>query len=307
MPFEIKILGSNSATPVFNRHHSSQLLTINNQLFLIDCGEGTQLQLIKYKIRFTKINYIFISHLHGDHYLGLVGLLSTMHLNGRTKDLYLFGPPGLDEIITIQLKYSETFLNFKIIFTELDTTAQKVILDLDNLTIETIPLIHRIKCCGFLIKEKPKKRKIDKTKIPDHLTPLQIIALKEGEDVVDKEGHLLKSEQYTFPARKSRSYAYCSDTAYNPAMFGQIEGVDMLYHEATFLHDMESRAKETYHTTAFQAAWTAREVKAKTLLLGHFSARYKDIEPHLAEAKTLFLNSFLAEEGLEFTIDDDPL
>lgn len=307
MPFEIKILGSNSATPVFNRHHSSQLLTINNQLFLIDCGEGTQLQLIKYKIRFTKINYIFISHLHGDHYLGLVGLLSTMHLNGRTKDLYLFGPPGLDEIITIQLKYSETFLNFKIIFTELDTTAQKVILDLDNLTIETIPLIHRIKCCGFLIKEKTKKRKIDKTKIPDHLTPLQIIALKEGEDVVDKEGHLLKSEQYTFPARKSRSYAYCSDTAYNPAMFGQIEGVDMLYHEATFLHDMESRAKETYHTTALQAAWTAKEVKAKTLLLGHFSARYKDIEPHLAEAKTLFQNSFLAEEGLVFTIDDEPL
>lgn len=140
MPFEIKILGSSSATPVFNRHHSSQLLTINNQLFLIDCGEGTQLQLIKYKIRFTKINYIFISHLHGDHYLGLVGLLSTMHLNGRTKDLYLFGPPGLDEIITIQLRHSETFLNFKIIFTELDTTAQKLILDLDNLTIETIPL-----------------------------------------------------------------------------------------------------------------------------------------------------------------------
>jgi len=307
LPFEIKILGSNSATPVFNRHHSSQLLTINNQLFLIDCGEGTQLQLIKYKIRFTKINYIFISHLHGDHYLGLVGLLSTMHLNGRTKDLYLFGPPGLDEIITIQLKYSETFLNFKIIFTELDTTAQKVILNLDNLTIETIPLIHRIKCCGFLIKEKPKKRKIDKTKIPDHLTPLQIIALKEGEDVVDKEGHLLKSEQYTFPARKSRSYAYCSDTAYNPAMFGQIEGVDMLYHEATFLHDMESRAKETYHTTALQAAWTAQKTKAKTLLLGHFSARYKDIEPHLAEAKTFFPNSFLAEEGLVFTIDDEPL
>ncbi|MCR6641258.1 MAG: ribonuclease Z [Sporocytophaga sp.] len=307
MPFEIKILGSSSATPVFNRHHSSQLLTINNQLFLIDCGEGTQLQLIKYKIRFTKINYIFISHLHGDHYLGLVGLLSTMHLNGRTKDLYLFGPPGLDEIITIQLKHSETFLNFKIIFTELDTTAQKLILDLDNLTIETIPLIHRINCCGFLFKEKPKKRKIDKTKLPDHVTPLQIIALKEGEDIVDKEGNLLKSEQYTFPARKSRSYAYCSDTAYNPAMFRQIEGVDILYHEATFLHDMESRAKETYHSTALQAARTAKETKAKSLLLGHFSARYKDIEPHLTEAKTLFQNSFLAEEGLVFTIDDEPL
>ncbi|GAL87686.1 ribonuclease Z [Sporocytophaga myxococcoides] len=307
MPFEIKILGSSSATPVFNRHHSSQLLTINNQLFLIDCGEGTQLQLIKYKIRFTKINYIFISHLHGDHYLGLVGLLSTMHLNGRTKDLYLFGPPGLDEIITIQLKHSETFLNFKIIFTELDTTTQKVILDLENLTVETIPLIHRINCCGFLFKEKPKKRKIDKTKIPDHVTPLQIIALKEGEDVIDKEGNLLKSEQYTFPARKSRSYAYCSDTAYNPGMFGQIKGVDMLYHEATFLHDMESRAKETYHSTTLQAAWTAKETKVKTLLLGHFSARYKDIEPHLAEARTIFQNSFLAEEGLVFTIDDEPL
>lgn len=307
MPFEIKILGSSSATPVFNRHHSSQLLTINNQLFLIDCGEGTQLQLIKYKIRFTKINYIFISHLHGDHYLGLVGLLSTMHLNGRTKDLYLFGPPGLDEIITIQLKHSETFLNFKIIFTELDTTAQKLILDLDNLTIETIPLIHRINCCGFLFKEKPKKRKIDKTKLPDHVTPLQIIALKEGEDIVDKEGNLLKSEQYTFPARKSRSYAYCSDTAYNPAMFRQIEGADILYHEATFLHDMESRAKDTYHSTALQAAWTAKETKAKSLLLGHFSARYKDIEPHLTEAKTIFQNSFLAEEGLVFTIDDEPL
>jgi ribonuclease Z len=307
LPFEIKILGSNSATPVFNRHHSSQLITVNNQLFLIDCGEGTQLQLIKYKVRLTKINYIFISHLHGDHYLGLVGLLSTMHLNGRTKDLYLFGPPGLDEIITIQLKYSETFLNFKIIFTELDTTAIKVILELDNLTVETIPLIHRIKCCGFLIREKPKKRKIDKSKIPAHLTPLQIIALKEGEDIVDKDGNLLKSDQCTTPAKRSRSYAYCSDTAYNPAMFQQIEGVDVLYHEATFLHDMESRAVVTYHSTALQAALTAKEANVRTLLLGHFSARYKDLEPHLSEAKTIFPNSFLAEEGLVFKIDDEPL
>ncbi|MBA3286311.1 MAG: ribonuclease Z [Nitrosopumilus sp.] len=305
MSFELKILGSNSATPVFDRHQTSQLLLIENEVFLIDCGEATQHQLLKYKFKSNKINYIFISHLHGDHYLGLPGLISTMHLNGRIKDLYIFGPPGLNEILAIQFKYSQTFISFKIIFHELDSTKVYQILDLENLTVDTIPLYHRISCCGFLFKEKPKKRRINKDALPLNTALLDIIALKNGEDIYKNGELVLKSEDLTFPPRKSRSYAYCSDTRYSEKIIPQIEHVDLLYHESTFLDDMKDRAIQTFHTTAKEAAIIAKKAQVGKLILGHFSARYKELDPLLEEAKNIFENSFLAIEGTSFHLKDE--
>jgi ribonuclease Z len=306
LPFEIKILGSSSATPVYNRNPSSQLLNIDHDLFLVDCGESTQLQLNKYKIKFNKIDHIFISHLHGDHYLGLVGLISTMHLHGRKKDLYLYGPPGLDEIITLQFKYSETFLNYKIIFKALETEKVTIIFETDTLTVETIPLTHRIKCCGFLFREKPKRRRINKENLPSGLLLQEIVELKNGKDILDENGKIkYKNEDYTLPPKKSRSYAYCADTIYTENFIPQIKNIDILYHESTFLHDLKLRALETYHSTAIDAATIALKANVKQLLLGHFSSRYKDIEPLLTEARTIFPNSYLAIEGETFNLRDD--
>lgn len=306
MSFELKILGSNSATPVFNRHHSSQFLSIENEHFLIDCGEATQHQLIRFKIKINKISYIFISHLHGDHYLGLPGLISTMHLNGRSRELHIFGPPGLAEILTVSMKYSETILSYPVIFHELDTEKAKVILDLENLTVETIPLNHRIKCCGFLFREKPKLKRIDKEVIPPNISLLEIVALKKGEDIYRDGVLYLKNEEYTLPAKRSRSYAYCSDTRYKEDILPQIMNVDLLYHESTFLDDMKERAIETFHTTALEAATLARKANVRQLILGHFSSRYKDLDPLLEEAKPVFENSFLAIEGESFCLPDTP-
>lgn len=306
MPFELQILGSNSATPVYNRHQSAQLLNIDQHFFLIDCGESTQHQLIKYKIKFNKINHIFISHLHGDHYLGLVGLISTMHLHGRKKELYIFGPPGLDEIITIQLKHSETFLTYKIIFKELDTESINTILETDFITVETIPLSHRIRCCGFLFREKPKRRRINKETIPPEVTLQNIIALKNGNDLLDNKGNIIfKNEAVTLQPKKSHSYAYCSDTLFLESNVPQLKDIDLLYHESTFLNEMKDRAKETHHTTALEAAQMALLVNAKTLILGHFSSRYKDLTPLLEEAKKIFKNSYLGIEGEIFSIKDE--
>jgi ribonuclease Z len=202
LPFELKILGSNSANPVYNRHQSSQLLNIEDNFFLIDCGEATQHQLLRYKIKFNKINHIFISHLHGDHYLGLVGLLSTMHLHGRKKDLILFGPTGLDEIITLQLKYSETFLSYKIIYREVETEKAQTIFETDLLWVESIPLKHRIRCSGFLFKEKPKRRRLNKLKLPEDISLANIVSLKNGQDVMGPSGELLfKNEEVTLPPK----------------------------------------------------------------------------------------------------------
>ena len=305
MPFELKILGSNSATPVFNRHQSSQLLQIENEFFLIDCGEATQHQLLRFKIKFNKINQIFISHLHGDHVLGLPGLISTMHLNGRKKELHLYGPPGLNEILTLQLKYSDTILSYDIHFHELETKVSNTIVDLDNLTVQTIPLNHRINCCGFLFKEKPKKRRINKELLPAETSLLNIIKLKNGEDIYEDGKLIFKNEDMTFPPRKSRSYAYCSDTRYTETILPFIKDIDLLYHESTFLDEMKERAIETFHTTALEAATLAKKANVKRLILGHFSSRYKELEPLLEEAKTVFVNSSLAIEGNNFSVSDD--
>jgi ribonuclease Z len=306
LPFEVKILGSCSATPVFNRHPSAQLLNIDHRLYLIDCGESTQLQLNRFKIKFNKIDHIFISHLHGDHYLGLVGLLSSMHLHGRIKDLYLYGPAGLDEIITVQMRYSETFLNYKINFRVLNTEKKEIIIETGNLTVETIPLVHRIKCCGFLFREKPKKRRINKEMISVNTLLQDIVALKNGNDIFDESGMIkYKNEEVTFPPKRSRSFAYCADTIYTESFLDQIRGIDLLYHESTFLKDLALRAKETYHSTAEDAATIALKAGVGKLIIGHFSSRYKDLQPLLEEARETFANSFLAIEGETFAIPEE--
>lgn len=304
MSIRVKILGSNSATPAHRRHHTSQLVNVEGKYYLIDCGEATQLQLKRYKLRAQRINNIFISHLHGDHYLGLMGLLSSMHLMGRNKPLNLYGPKGLQEIITLQLKYSDTVFNYEVNFHEIDTEKHQLIHEDELVTVHSIPLDHRISCSGFLISEKPKSRRIIREAIPEDFSIRNIIRLKKGEDVYSDEGDLLyKNEDVTLPPRQTFQYAYCSDTKYNESIIPIIEGADMLYHESTFLEEHMDRASTTYHSTAKEAANIAKKANVGKLLLGHFSARYKDIEPLQEEAREVFKESYLAIEGEEFILD----
>lgn len=304
MALELQILGSNSAAFAHNRHHTSQLLRIQNQYFLVDCGEGTQLLLKKYKIKLARIQQIFISHLHGDHYYGLMGLLSTLHLYGKKADVHIYGPPGLREIISLQLKYSSTFLSYDIKFHEWTPNKSELIFEDSQLTIETIPLDHRIPCSGFLFREKPKKRGLIKDKIPELLTPPEVNDLKLGKDLVDGKGNIrYHAKEVTSPPKKPYSYAYCSDTRLVPGIEERIKEVDLVYHESTFMEDMKERARYTYHTTAAQAAALAKKANVGKLLLGHFSTRYKDLGPMLAEARNIFENTDLAEEGRRFLLN----
>jgi ribonuclease Z len=288
LEFELKILGSASATPYLDRHHTAQILTVDNQAYLIDCGEGTQHRLMEYKIRHQRIGSIFISHLHGDHFFGLFGLLSTMHLHGRTEPLQLFGPAGLDEVLTTQFRVSNTQLTFNLEFTVVDTTAFAQVYEDRYLTVHTLPMRHRIACCGYLIKDR----------LLSGLTPAQLSALAQGEDVYDQAGQVLvRNADVTTAPNHSRSYAYCSDTLYTESNAELVHGVDLLYHEATFLDDMRERAATTHHSTARQAALFARKAEVRHLLIGHFSSRYRDLEPLLREAKAVFDNAELATEG----------
>lgn len=298
MEFELKILGSASATPYLDRHHTAQILTVDSQAYLIDCGEGTQQRLMEYKIRHQRINSIFISHLHGDHFFGLFGLLSTMHLHGRTDSLKLFGPAGLDEVLTTQFRVSNTQLSFNLEFTVVDTTAFAQVYEDRYLTVHTLPMRHRIPCCGYLFREKLKRRHLDKNRLPAGLTPAQLSALTHGEDVYDEAGNVLvHNADVTTAPNHSRSYAYCADTLYTESNAELVHGVDLLYHEATFLDDMRERAATTHHSTARQAALFARKAEARHLLIGHFSSRYRDLEPLLREAKAVFDSVELATEG----------
>lgn len=304
MNLELLILGSNSAAFSHRRHHTSQLLKIQGQHFLIDCGEGTQLLLKKHKVKISRIDHIVISHLHGDHYFGLIGLLSTMHLFGRRKDLLLVGPPGLLEIITLQFKYSETALKFKINFVEFTPEATEVVFETDKLTVTTIPMDHRVPCSGFLFQEKPKRRRINRKNLPDlDLSNIEIIRLKNGQDILNEDGSVkYENHLITLDPHPQYSYAYCSDTRYKKQLEDQVRGVDLLYHESTFASDMKDRAESTYHTTAEQAAQFAKNAEVKKLILGHFSARYDDLEVILSEALPIFPEAELALEGSKFEI-----
>ncbi|MGB4401194.1 MAG: ribonuclease Z [Daejeonella sp.] len=303
MKFEVTILGSSSSTPIFNRNPSAQLLNINEKFILIDCGEATQNQLLHFGLKANRIDHIFISHLHGDHYLGLVGLLSSLHLNGRTKPMDIFGPPELIEIIDLQFKHSQTNLRYPINFNVTNSTVSEKLFESFDVVVESFPLDHRIPCTGFRFTEKQRLRKMIKEKIDELSIPAdQVQKIKKGENFTDKKGKIHLSEDLTTEADHPKSYAYCSDTICSWKYLDYIRNSDTLYHEATFLHDMHARAEETFHTTALQAAEVALKANAGKLIIGHFSARYRELEPLLAEAKTLFPNTFLAIEGLTFEI-----
>lgn len=303
MKFEVTILGSSSATPIFHRNPTSQILNINERLLMIDCGEGTQQQMLRYGIKYHKIDHIFISHLHGDHFFGLIGLISSMHLNGRSKPLYLYGPKELLEILDLQFKYSGTIIKFPIEFFATQANHSEMILETHDFTVETIILNHRIPCTGFIFKQKIKLRKIIKEKtneleIPAAYYPL----LKRGIDFTDKDGVIHSAADLTTDPDTPRSYAYCSDTVADGSYFHHLQDVDTLYHESTFMHDMVDRAKETFHTTALEAGEIAKKMNIEKLLIGHFSARYRDLTPLLLEARSVFAESYLANEGETFMI-----
>ncbi|WP_421764629.1 ribonuclease Z [Ekhidna sp.] len=305
MSLELLILGSNSAAFAHRRHHTAQVFKLQEQHFLIDCGEGTQLLMKRNKVKLSRIDHIFISHLHGDHYFGLIGLLSTMHLFGRKKELLLVGPPGLKEILQLQLRHSETSLNFHIRFVEFTPGESEMVMDHPKFTVTSLPMDHRVPCSGYLFKEKPKKRRINRNKLQDvQLSNLDIMRLKEGEDVLNADGSVkYENKLLTLDPNPSFSYAFFSDTKLRPQLQDIIKGVDLLYHEATFANDMAERAVQTYHTTAEQAAKYAKEAEVGKLILGHFSARYKELDPILKEAKAVFENSYLAIEGTKFVVD----
>lgn len=303
MQFSVTILGAGSATPILGRHPSAQVMSYDSECFLIDCGEGTQFRLLSQRIRPSRLKAIFISHLHGDHYFGLIGLLSSLNLGGRTDDLLLFGPRGLDEILTLHFKLSNTPLQFLVHFQELSPDAPAQIFDHAHFTVSTIPLDHRIPCTGFLFREKPRKRNLVKEKINEDIPFEYLRMLKEGHDVFDESGNLLFDvENYTIPAPPPRSYAYCSDTRYDTRLVDYVQGVNLLYHEATFGDDLATQATERYHATAREAAKIARQAGVERLLIGHFSSRYKTFETLLAQAHEEFAATDIAEEGQTFVI-----
>lgn len=305
MKFQLTILGSSSATPVRNRFPSSQLLNINEKLFLIDCGEAAQIQLLRYGLKASRIDHIFISHLHGDHYFGLPGLLSTLHLNGRTKPLMLYGPPQLIEIINLTLTCSQTQLRYPLEFIPVDAGAPTRLLENSEITVETIIMNHRIPCTGFLFREKPRLPNIIREKIQEYAIPSELISsIKQGMDLRLPDGRMIPNQELTLAPRPSRAYAYCADTLVKPDIIPQIKEVDLLYHEATFTSEMLERANETFHSTAAQAAEIARKAQVKKLIIGHFSARYRELSPLLEEARAVFPPTELAREGSVFDVGE---
>jgi ribonuclease Z len=302
MKFEVLILGSSSATPMYGRHPTAQLINFNEQFHLVDCGEGTQMQLSRYGIKINRIRTVFISHLHGDHYFGLPGLISSMHLMGRNEPLQLFGPPGLEEILKLQFQFSQTVLRFPLEIRVISPDGGEQ-WDLEQWTVQTFALDHRIPCTGFRFQEKIRKPSIDISKatllgVPVPYYPL----LKKGIDYVDTHGVTTPWQALTLPPPIPRSYAYCSDTKASGGYLHAIQNVDLLYHEATFTEEFAGRAAETFHSTAKQAAAVAVTCGAKQLIIGHFSARYKELFPLKEEAQSIFPSTQLANEGQWYAI-----
>ena len=301
--FEVTILGCGSATPSLLRNPSAQLLNAAGHYFLIDCGEGTQIQLRKNNIKIQRISHIFISHLHGDHYLGLLGLIQTMHLLGRKTKLTLVCPPELKEIIDLQNKHSQTTIVYEIEYIFTDPKQSKLVWEDDKIEIKSFPLRHRINCTGFLFKEKPHLKNIIKEKLQEFgVSTAEVNKLRLGLDAINTKGKTISNEKLTLPAPPQRIYAYCSDTNYYEAIIEHIKEADLVYHEATFLEAEIERAKNTYHSTAKQAATIAGKANIKQLLLGHFSARYGNTDGFLVEAKPIFENTLVAQEGVTYKV-----
>ena len=305
MKFELTILGCNSAIPANNRFPTSQVLHVRGNLYLIDCGEGTQLRLSENHIKRSKINQIFISHLHGDHIFGLIGLLSSYSLNGRTQALDIFCPPHLDEIINLQIKYTGRRLPYPLNFHITDTEKHQLIFEDNTVEVYSIPLVHRLPTQGFLFREKKQVDSMNPKKIKKYDIPFsQIQKIKNGGDWITADGQVIPHAELTTPAPAARAYAYCSDTAYHEAIIPMIKGVDLLYHESTFLHSEIEFAKRTLHSTVHQAATIAKKAAVGKLLLGHYSSRYTELDILLDEAKNVFPNTELSLEGKRFLIEN---
>ena len=298
---KLTILGCHSATPRINTHPTAQVLEVKGHVFLIDCGEGTQVQLRRYKVKFNRIKHIFISHLHGDHFFGLVGLISTFRLLTRETDLHIFGPKGIKEVITLQMKLADSWTNYKLIFHELESKSSERIYEDDKIEIFTIPLDHRVYTNGFLFKEKPGERKLDPVaakRANIHTAYFQ--KLKQGFNVENQEGVIISNETVTVPGPKPKSYAFCSDTQYSEEIVPIIKNATALYHESTFLEKHKDLAPMTKHSTAKEAAQIAQLANVKKLILGHYSTRYDDLSAFKTEAGEIFKKVELAEAGKTF-------
>ncbi|MES2240311.1 MAG: ribonuclease Z [Bacteroidota bacterium] len=300
---KLTILGCYAATPRTLTNPTSQLLEIKNRLFLIDCGEGTQVQLRKNKIKFSKINQIFISHLHGDHFYGLIGLISTFSLLNRNNDLAIYGPKGIKEIIMLQLRLSNSWPNFGLHFHELTSNQSELIYEDEKVQVKTIPLKHRIYTNGFLFEEKLDKRKLNVEAVQKYqIEKCYFQNIKNGKDILLDNGTVVLNEELTFNPENPRSYAFCSDTAYNEDIIPIIENVDVLYHESTFLESEATLAAKTMHSTAIESATIANKAQVKKLILGHYSTRYDTINLFKQEAETVFSNVLLANDGMNFDL-----
>jgi ribonuclease Z len=299
--FAVTILGNNSALPMHNRHPTAQVVYYEEHLFLVDCGEGTQIQMNSYKIRRNRIRYIFISHLHGDHYFGLPGLLTSYGLNGRTEDLWIFSPPLLKEIMEIQFKASDTLLPYPLHFVAIE--KEGILVDEKKITVSCFAVSHRIPCWGFLFKEKRRPLKLNSDKLQQYAIPSSFYQhLKRGEDYITKGGEIIKNEWITQPPEIAQSYAYCADTLYDEGIAEKCKDVSLLYHEATYLDDQREKAVSRMHSTSRQAAAIALKANAHKLLIGHFSSRYETLDDFLTEAQEVFPNTDIAIEGATYII-----
>ena len=303
MKFEITVLGCGSATPTLRHWPTAQVVNHDEHYFLLDCGEGTQLQLRRFGIKFQRINHIFITHLHGDHCLGLPGLISTMHLLGRTNPLHIYAPEALRGAVELQLKISHSRLRFPIEWHQLSYSGENLLLETPKIQVFSFPLNHRVPCCGFRITEKPKLRNILPQMIEKYTIPIpRIRQIKEGADYKTLSGEIIRNEDLTLPPEPPKAYAFCTDSAYQTATAAYVHGVDLLYHEATFLESERDRARATFHSTVKDAARVAREAEVGKLLIGHYSARYRETEMFQAEGEDVFKPIILADEGMRIRI-----
>lgn len=297
----VTILGNNSAVPAFNRHPTSQVVTHDGNNYLVDCGEGTQIQMIRYKIRRGKISHVFISHLHGDHYFGLVGLINTFGLLSHKQELHVYGPAPLEEIIQIQLRVAQSILPYPLHFHTL--CRNEVLVDNDKVKISCFRTLHRIECYGFLFEEKEGKRKLLIDKVRKLKIPVSFYnSLQEGFDYITPKGETIKNDLVTIPALRGKKYAFCADTKYDESLIQHIYGADMIYHETTYLDNMREKAEERYHSTTKQAAELAKKSMVNKLLIGHFSSKYSTLEQFESEAKEIFQNTELAIEGNTYEV-----
>jgi ribonuclease Z len=301
--FKVTILGNGSAVPTAHQHPSSQIVKMTDMQLMIDCGEGTQMQMIKYGIKHRHLDHIFISHLHGDHYFGIFGLISTFHLYGRDTALNLYAPAELKNLIEHQLRISHTTLRFPLNFYPLEEAGNKLLLVHKNYLVTTFPLFHRMPTWGIKISKEDHELKINKDFVASFGPTIeQILKIKEGEDFKSEKGVIFKNKEITLPPEPELSYVYCSDTAYNASLIRHLENADLLYHEATFDNTMKELAAEKQHSTAEQAAWLAKQSNVGKLLLGHYSARFEDLSTLLAEAQSIFPETMLSEEGKSYEI-----